>query len=153
MQLLKLITATMALIGAALASALQKAHRNNAETTPTMILENIATFDNAMIRDDAEILHTLGEVQAMNEKYEGDVRSEVVEGKHILIKHNTTAHIGTLAGEALDYAQKAIGVGPYVSANEGILIKGGELICHWITCLKVADCGLACRFCYMFHCI
>ncbi|KAB5585100.1 hypothetical protein GE09DRAFT_1209722 [Coniochaeta sp. 2T2.1] len=108
----------------------------------------------AVVRPDeqVEILSTLDSVRALTTKRQGRVRSEVVGDKYIIIVHDTTAHVGTLAGETLDYAQRALSLGPYApnaTASEVEKRQGG---CVHDLCVLATQCGNKCSFCYPVLC-
>jgi hypothetical protein len=99
------------------------------------------------------MLSTLSEVGAFNARWDYDVRLEELNGEYILIKHNTTTHIGTIIGEAREYVVEKLA--PYggsdAAANE--TMPAEIYWCGKHFCLTFLNCGNGCYFCYPIVCI
>ncbi|RKU48505.1 hypothetical protein DL546_006003 [Coniochaeta pulveracea] len=117
----------------------------------------LTSFNPAAVlpNDKLQILSSLDDVRAITKAYGGNVRSEVVGDKHIMIDHARTAHIATLAGDALDYAQQKLQLGAYapnVTASEVEKRAAQESSSHNL-CVIATTCGANCMFCYPVICV
>ncbi|KAF0324023.1 hypothetical protein GQ607_008728 [Colletotrichum asianum] len=117
----------------------------------------LTSFNPSFIKTNAEVdvIFSLDDLAALNKRFDREIRAEVVDGQHILIHHPTTSHVGTLSGEALDYAQMKLQSGPYAVNNtevEGTL-EARQGTCVHNICVIVAQCGDHCALCYPVFCI
>lgn len=111
------------------------------------------------LNSDARILNTLAEVRAMNAEFDGNIRTEKVDGKFIQIFHNTTTHVATLAGEALEFLETRLverelgfrtgSTGPVKRTDGG----GQGSDCIHRSCVIITSCSEYCTFCYPIVCV
>jgi hypothetical protein len=111
-----------------------------------------APFEAANLRDNVTVLSTIADVRAFNAKHDDDVRVEQVAGRFAVIRHNTTTHVASLAGEALAYAQDRLGAGPRGNATSVGARASGR--CVPSICLAVWGCKRShCLMCFASYCI
>ncbi|KAL7896869.1 hypothetical protein HDV63DRAFT_405399 [Trichoderma sp. SZMC 28014] len=112
---------------------------------------NFPEFKVENLNQDARILNTLAEVRAMNAEFEGNIRTEKVDGKYIQIFHNTTTHVATLAGEALEFLEtRLVERELSVKRTDG---GGSGSLCSHRTCVIITSCSEYCTFCYPVICV
>jgi hypothetical protein len=72
-----------------------------------------------------------------------------------MIDHARTAHIGTLAGEALDYAQQKLQLGAYAPQRDRPEVEKRAALysCSHDLCIIATTCGSDCMLCYPVVCL